>query len=83
MGLADAADDPNSLPAQVVHIEKLGEASLLYLEIAPGAPTITLKLDGTTRIRSGENIRVHVPAQDLHLFDAVGDALQRTVDLPV
>ena len=66
-----------------VDIEKLGEASLLYLEISPGAPTITLKLEGTTQIRSGENIRIHVAAQDLHLFDTAGDALSRTVDLPV
>ena len=83
MRLAPSADSPNSLPARVVHIEKLGDASLLYLDISPGAPTITLKLEGTTQIRTGENVRVHVPAQDLHLFDTTGSALRRTVELPV
>jgi multiple sugar transport system ATP-binding protein len=83
MRLADSDHSPNSLPARVVHIEKLGEASLLYLEIAPGAPTITLKLEGTTGIRTGENIRLQVDAADLHLFDDQGEALTRTVSLPV
>ena len=61
---------PKEIVTHFAHeIEKLGEASLLYLEISPGAPTITLKLEGTTQIRSGENIRIHVAAQDLHLFE--------------
>jgi multiple sugar transport system ATP-binding protein len=83
MRLADGEHSPNSLPARVAHIEKLGEASLLYLEIAPNTPAITLKLDGTTHIKSGENIRFQIDPQDLHLFDGEGEALTRTVSLPV
>ena len=83
MRLADSDHSPNSLPARVVHIEKLGEASLLYLEITPDTPTITLKLEGTTGIRTGENIHLQVDAADLHLFDDQGEALTRTVSLPV
>ena len=73
---------PNTLAARVVHIEKLGEASLLYLELSPGAPTITLKVEGTTPLQAGENVRVRVLAEDLHLFDSNGEALTRTVSLP-
>jgi multiple sugar transport system ATP-binding protein len=83
MRLADSDSSPNSLPARVAHIEKLGEASLLYLALGEGMPTITLKLDGTTHIRTGENIRMQVEATDLHLFDDQGEALTRTVSLPV
>ncbi len=83
MRLASGADTgPNTLAARVVHIEKLGEASLLYLELSHGTPTITLKVEGTTQLQAGENVRVRVPAEDLHLFDASGEALARTVSLP-
>jgi multiple sugar transport system ATP-binding protein len=83
MRLADSDSSPNSLPARVDHIEKLGEASLLYLRLGEQMPTITLKLEGTTAIRTGENIRLQVNGSDLHLFDAEGEALTRTVSLPV
>ena len=82
MRLADSDSSPNSLPARVAHIEKLGEASLLYLELGEKIPTITLKLDGTTSIKTGENIRMQVDPSDLHLFDDQGEALTRTVSLP-
>ena len=82
MRLAPSDSSANCLAAQVMHIEKLGEASLLYLELTPGTPTITLKVEGTTTLRPGENIRVQVAAEDLHLFDTQGQALTRTVSLP-
>ena len=82
MRLADADNSPNSLPARVAHIEKLGEASLLYLDLGGGAPIITLKLEGTTAHKMGDAIRLQVNAQDLHLFDSTGEALTRTVSLP-
>ena len=82
MRLAPSADSPNSLAAQIVHIEKLGEASLLYLDLGQGLNNVTLKLEGTTALAKGENVRLQVDATDLHLFDSAGDALRRTVDLP-
>ena len=83
MRLATSADSPNSLAAQIVHIEKLGEASLLYLDLGQHLPDVTLKLEGTTALAKGENVRLQVDATDLHLFDGAGDALRRTVELPV
>ena len=82
MRLAGSADAPNSLPAQVSHIEKLGEASLLYLDLGEGIPAITLKVEGTTHALIGDAVRVQVAAEDLHVFDRAGDALTRTVSLP-
>ncbi|MDO9570763.1 MAG: sn-glycerol-3-phosphate ABC transporter ATP-binding protein UgpC [Hydrogenophaga sp.] len=83
MRLASDDNSPNSLPAQVDHIEKLGEASLLYLRLDERLPTITLKLEGTTALKIGATIRLQVDACDLHLFDSSGQALTRTVSLPV
>ena len=82
MRLTDVADAPNSLRAQIVHIEKLGEASLLYLDIGGGLPSVTLKVEGTTPLRVGEPVGVQVAVDDLHLFDQAGNALTRTVTLP-
>jgi multiple sugar transport system ATP-binding protein len=82
MRLVGPDHGPNCLSAQIIHIEKLGESSLLYLSLSEGTPTITLKVEGTTLLQVGENVRVHIAAQDLHLFDAEGEALPRTVSLP-
>ncbi len=83
MRLVSNADAPNSLQAKVSHIEKLGEASLLYLDLGEGIPAITLKVEGTTQALNGDMVRVQVAAEDLHVFDRGGDALTRTVSLPV
>jgi multiple sugar transport system ATP-binding protein len=83
MRLSSAEDGTNTLPALVAHIEKLGEASLLYLNIDTEHPTLTLKVEGTTQHKTGDRVRLAVHAQDLHLFDPQGDALTRTVSLPV
>jgi multiple sugar transport system ATP-binding protein len=82
MRLADPDHLSNSMPAQVRHVEKLGEASLLYLDLGADLPSPTLKVDGTTSLRKGDAVRVHAAADDLHVFDAQGHALQRTVELP-
>jgi len=82
MRLASADSTPNSLPARVDHIEKLGEASLLYLHLGANLPTITLKLEGTTTQKTGDTLRFQITPQDLHLFDNTGQALTRTVSLP-
>jgi multiple sugar transport system ATP-binding protein len=80
--LATPDQQDNVWTAQVQHLEKLGESSLLYLSVAPGLPVVTLKVEGTTRTLAGETVRIHAPAQHLHVFDAQGNALSRTVDLP-
>ncbi len=78
------ADGPgaNVLSGRIEHIEKLGEASLLYLSTAGSQQLLTVKVDGTTRHRDGETVHVSCPAECLHVFDAEGDACHRTPDLP-
>ena len=78
------ADGPgaNVLSGRIEHIEKLGEASLLYLSTAGSQQLLTVKVDGTTRHRDGDTVHVSCPAECLHVFDAEGDACHRTPDLP-
>jgi multiple sugar transport system ATP-binding protein len=78
-----APGTPNSLPGQVSHIEKLGEASLLYVELGQGLPVITVRVDGTAREQVGQAIQLELPVDLIHLFDADGMACERMLDLPV
>ena len=67
--------------------ERLGEATYLYFDGASGddAPLV-VKAPGNTIAVAGERAPVGLPAQHLHLFDADGIALERTLaeaDLPL
>jgi len=72
---------PNTLDVGITHIEKLGEASLLYVQ-GQDLPLMTVRLDGTTRQRIGEMVTLELPADLIHVFDADEQACERTVDLP-
>jgi multiple sugar transport system ATP-binding protein len=78
------ADDPLStawsLPLQ--HAERLGDVSLLYLGAAPGADLLTLRVDGASAVAPGERVTLRLQAGHCHLFDASGQAFERTVALP-
>lgn len=78
-----AGPDANVLSGRIEHIEKLGEASLLYLSSSASQHLLTVKVDGTTRHRDGDTVYVDCPQDRLHVFDAHGDACLRTPELPV
>jgi len=82
MALASDLSAPNTLPGRISHIERLGEASLLYIELDAGLPLVTLKVEGTTALSIGNTVGVSAPPEKLHLFNADGDAYTRTVELP-
>ena len=77
-----SADVSNSLGMKVTHIEKLGEASLLYVQ-SEGLPLMTVRVDGTAKERVGDLIHVQLPADLIHVFDGEGNACDRTLELPV
>ncbi|MDQ0624543.1 MULTISPECIES: ABC transporter ATP-binding protein [Paraburkholderia] len=56
--------------------ERLGEHSYIHADHAGGS--LVAKAPGDTPIGSGERIRVHVPPEACHLFDAQGVALRRS-----
>ncbi|MEO5695602.1 MAG: sn-glycerol-3-phosphate ABC transporter ATP-binding protein UgpC [Burkholderiaceae bacterium] len=63
-------------------IERLGDSSLLYLMVEPGAPLVTLRLEGAVPHATGARITLGLRADECHLFDATGDAFERTPSLP-
>jgi multiple sugar transport system ATP-binding protein len=66
--------------------ERLGESTYLYLDSGvAGAPWV-VKAPGNSFARAGERMAMSLPPQHLHLFDAQGRAMARTVaneDLPL
>ena len=59
--------------------ERLGESTYLYLDSGIAADPWVVKAPGNSFARAGERVALSMPAQHLHLFDAQGLALPRTI----
>ena len=82
MRLVDDCQRPNTFQGTIAHIEKLGESSMLYIEPEGRTELVTLKVEGTTTQQTGTRVCVQIAPELLHLFNANGDAYERTVTLP-
>jgi len=71
-----------ALPATLLHGERLGDSSLLYVNVGAGLPTLTVKVDGSVSRPAGSALMLRLLPDQLHLFDSAGQACRRTVDLP-
>jgi multiple sugar transport system ATP-binding protein len=78
---AEASTATQNVICSVQWQERLGESTYLYLDSGvPGAPWV-VKAPGNASTRAGERLAISLPAQHLHLFDAQGIAMARTVAL--
>ena len=59
--------------------ERLGESTYLYLDSGTPSDPWVVKAPGNAFARAGERVAVSLPPQHLHLFDAQGRAVERTV----
>jgi len=82
MAVADSGEGA-ALPASLLHVERLGDSSLLYVNVGPGLPTMTVKMDGSVSRAAGSALTLRLVPEALHLFDSAGQACVRTVELPV
>jgi len=76
------AETSSPLHTTLRHVERLGDASLLYLSVQPDAPLLTLRVEGAARHDPGSPIVLRLRATQCHLFDHAGNAFRRTVELP-
>jgi multiple sugar transport system ATP-binding protein len=82
--LLDGETGPGStLHAHLRQMERLGDTSLLYLDIAPEAPMVTLRLEGHAPQLSGDRLTLRLRPDQCHLFDSNGKAFKRTVETPL
>jgi multiple sugar transport system ATP-binding protein len=80
--LAGEEGPGSPLHVTLFQMERLGDSSLLYLTVAPGAPLATLRLEGHASQSTGDRITLRLRPEQCHLFDAQGQAFRRTVQLP-
>jgi len=77
-----ASHADQSLNCEVDIVERLGTTTFLYARLSDANAEIVAAVPGDSRVVSGEHIELGIPSSALHLFDANGEALPRTVDLP-
>ncbi|WP_157267863.1 ABC transporter ATP-binding protein [Azohydromonas aeria] len=70
------------LPVTLRHVERLGDASLLYVDAGAGLPTLTVRREGAATHAPGTPLTLRLLPEQLHLFDAREMACRRTVELP-
>ena len=68
-------DPAGRLEGRVTHVESLGGDTNLLVELA--SREVTVRLFGQHPVREGELVRLGVPEDRLHRFDAEGAALER------
>jgi multiple sugar transport system ATP-binding protein len=71
-----------ALPATLLHMERLGDSSLLYVNVGAGIPTLNVKVEGSANTAVGERLTLRLMPEQLHLFDATGKACERPIVLP-
>ena len=59
--------------------ERLGEATYLYLDSGVSGDPWVVKAPGNAFAKAGERVALTLPAQQLHVFDAAGIAVPRTI----
>jgi multiple sugar transport system ATP-binding protein len=68
--------------AQLQHIERLGDSSLLYVQATGQSSLSTVKVDGSVSMPAHTPLALHLLPEHLHVFDSQGLACARTVALP-
>lgn len=72
----------NRIAGRIEYLEKLGDATLLYVELQPGLPALTVRLEGTHTLDIGREVQFLAPAEHIHAFGPDDMALPRLGDLP-
>ena len=68
--------DDGYLQGEVEVVEHLGARAYVYIRVS-GGTTLVAQADGSTRIRSGDQVRLCIDADAAHLFDDRGNAIPR------
>jgi ABC-type sugar transport system ATPase subunit len=77
--LHQTSDPEAPLHGNVAVAEVVGEACYAYLEIAGARDGfVVARLDADTPVRAGAALQLHAPPERVHVFDAAGDALERS-----
>ncbi|WP_114187528.1 ABC transporter ATP-binding protein [Microvirga aerophila] len=72
-----ASEGPQTIPleGEIDAVERLGEASFVYMKLT-GGDDVIVRSSGDIDASPGERFAAHVPVGALHVFDASGQAVQ-------
>ncbi len=73
--MLESAEQAIKLEGVVDVVERLGEASYVYMHLDDGTP-LTVRADGHSRAHSGDRITVSAEVDAAHLFDADGQVFR-------
>ncbi|MBF9232688.1 ABC transporter ATP-binding protein [Microvirga alba] len=78
-----AQDGPQTIPLEgrIDAIERLGEASYVYMKLAGGEDVI-VRSPGDADAAPGSGYIAHVPSRSVHIFDAQGQSMQASTRMP-
>ena len=77
LGLGRGIEGAFAVEGRASHVEQLGEASYLYLEVPAVDGFVTVRQEGDTSVEPGETVSTVLPERHCHLFDAAGRAFPR------
>ncbi len=77
-----AGGENNLIDATVTFVEMLGANTQAYCAYPGVAESLTCQLAGHSTVRQGDNLRMCIPADCCHLFDADGQAFKRHYRMP-
>ncbi|HRX72294.1 MAG TPA: sn-glycerol-3-phosphate ABC transporter ATP-binding protein UgpC [Candidatus Competibacteraceae bacterium] len=77
--MLDASAD-NTVQAEVVHVEHLGESSFLHTQVQGVENHVVVRQEGDTAATMGDRLTLGLAARHCHLFDAQGRAFKRQVE---
>lgn len=69
----------DTMQGQVSYVERLGEASFVFIKSAGSEDLITAKHSGDSPLHKGENIFLNITANKCHLFNKEGRAFPRVI----
>jgi multiple sugar transport system ATP-binding protein len=72
----------SNVAGHLQHIERLGDSSLLYVQLGASQAMTTVKVEGSDTTLSGSSLNLCMQPDQMHLFDSQGMACHRTVALP-
>jgi multiple sugar transport system ATP-binding protein len=86
LGIRPEHFDPNAssnvIEAKVTFVESLGSTTHAYLAYPDVEEGITCDLGGHAVLATGDALKVGLPAENCHVFDAEGKAFRRHFKLP-
>jgi multiple sugar transport system ATP-binding protein len=77
-----SSSEGSNVAGHLQHLERLGDSSLLYVQMGEGQAVTTVKVEGSATTSAGTSLALCLLPDQLHLFDSNGTACHRTVELP-